>query len=221
MFPSAWDLLTARQGMASGVGLTPQASAYWTSARTKRVPVIGPCRASIWIVEVGPAKGTRWHQQGLGGGAIRGPRQVQRAGRAAREVHHQPAAVAGVGVRSARRIERCSVLELGCGTGMLWQVNAPRVPASWSLASTDSSEGMLAESRRRLDGLASDLELRIMDAQETDFPDRAFDIVIANHLLYHLPRRERRSPRRDAFCGRTGSSMRRRRASTASLSSGR
>jgi len=87
--------------------------------------------------------------------------------------------------------EGCSVLELGCGTGMLWQVNAPRVPASWTLVLTDASEGMLAESRRRLDGLASHIELRVMDAQEIDFPDRAFDIVIANHLLYHLPRRER------------------------------
>ncbi len=87
--------------------------------------------------------------------------------------------------------EGCSVLELGCGTGMLWQVNAPRVPASWSLVLTDSSEGMLAESRRRLDGLAAHLDLRIMDAQEIDFPDGAFDIVIANHVLYHLPRRER------------------------------
>jgi SAM-dependent methyltransferase len=49
---------------------------------------------------------------------------------------------------------------------------------------------MLVESRRRLDGLASHVELRVMDAQEIDFPDHAFDIVIANHLLYHLPRRE-------------------------------
>jgi SAM-dependent methyltransferase len=87
--------------------------------------------------------------------------------------------------------EGCSVLELGCGTGMVWQVNAPRVPASWTLVLTDSSEGMLAESRRRLDGLAPRVELRVMDAQQIDFPDRAFDIVIANHVLYHLPHRER------------------------------
>jgi len=87
------------------------------------------------------------------------------------------------------RLEGRRVLELGCGTGMLWQVNAPRVPASCTLVLTDSSEGMLAESGRRLEGLACEVELRIMDAQGIDFPDRSFDIVIANHVLYHLPRR--------------------------------
>ena len=87
--------------------------------------------------------------------------------------------------------EGCSVLELGCGTGMLWQVNAPRVPASWTLVLTDSSEGMLAESKRRLDGLACRVELRVMDAQGIDFLDETFDLVIANHVLYHLPDRER------------------------------
>jgi len=87
--------------------------------------------------------------------------------------------------------EDASVLELGCGTGMLWQVNAPRVPASWTLVLTDASEGMLAESRRRLEGLACGFELRVMDAQEIDFADGTFDLVIANHVLYHLPQRGR------------------------------
>jgi ubiquinone/menaquinone biosynthesis C-methylase UbiE len=85
----------------------------------------------------------------------------------------------------------CRVLELGCGTGMLWQVNAPRVPASWTLMLTDGSKGMLEETRRRVDGIACEVELRVMDAQEVDFPDEAFDLVIANHVLYHVPHRER------------------------------
>ena len=85
----------------------------------------------------------------------------------------------------------CRVLEVGCGTGLLWQVNAPRVPASWSLVLTDSSEGMLAETRRRIDGLACPVQYRVMDAQEITFPDGAFDIVIASHMLYHVPDRAR------------------------------
>ncbi len=102
--------------------------------------------------------------------------------------------------------EGCSVLELGCGTGMLWQVNAPRVPASWTLVLTDSSEGMLAESRRRLDGLAPHFELRVMDAQEIDFPDRC---------LRHRHRQPRALPsapsragdRRGATCAAGGRSL--------------
>jgi ubiquinone/menaquinone biosynthesis C-methylase UbiE len=85
----------------------------------------------------------------------------------------------------------CRVLDLGCGTGLLWQVNAPRVPASWTVVLTDSSEGMLAETRRPVDGLACRVEFRAMDAQEVTFPDGAFDIVVANHMLYHVPNRER------------------------------
>jgi len=56
---------------------------------------------------------------------------------------------------------------------------------------TDSSEGMLAESRRRLEGIPCRLELRVMDAQDITCPDRAFDIVLANNMLYHVPHRER------------------------------
>jgi SAM-dependent methyltransferase len=85
----------------------------------------------------------------------------------------------------------CNVLDLGCGTGLLWQVNAPRVPASWTLVLTDSSEGMLAETKLRLDGLPCRIEYRAMDAQEVTFPDGAFDIAIANHMLYHVPDRGR------------------------------
>lgn len=85
----------------------------------------------------------------------------------------------------------CRVLDVGCGTGLLWEVNAPRVPASWTLVLTDTSEGMLAETRRRIDGLACRVELRAMDAQQVTFADGAFDIVIANHMLYHVPDRER------------------------------
>ena len=85
----------------------------------------------------------------------------------------------------------CRVLDVGCGTGLLWQVNAPRVPASWTLVLTDTSEGMLAETKRRVDALQCRLEYRAMDAQEVTFPDGTFDIVIANHMLYHVPDRER------------------------------
>jgi SAM-dependent methyltransferase len=85
----------------------------------------------------------------------------------------------------------CSVLDVGCGTGLLWHVNAPRVPASWTLVLTDNSEGMVTETRQRVGGLACRVEFRVMDAQEITFPDGAFDIVVANHMLYHVPDRGR------------------------------
>jgi SAM-dependent methyltransferase len=83
------------------------------------------------------------------------------------------------------------VLELGCGTGNVWRENAERVPADASLVLTDLSPGMLDQARARLAGLPLSLELREADAQALPFADESFDLVIANHMLYHVPERAR------------------------------
>jgi SAM-dependent methyltransferase len=83
------------------------------------------------------------------------------------------------------------VLEIGCGTGNLWRENAGRVPAGVTLVLADLSPGMLAEARARLAGLPLAPELREADAQALPFPDESFDLVIANHMIYHVPDRAR------------------------------
>lgn len=83
------------------------------------------------------------------------------------------------------------VLELGCGTGNVWRENAERVPADVSLVLTDLSPGMLGEARARLAGLPLSPELREADAQALPFADESFDLVIANHMFYHVPDRAR------------------------------
>jgi SAM-dependent methyltransferase len=78
-----------------------------------------------------------------------------------------------------------SILEVGCGPGLLWQHNAAKIANGWALYLSDFSSGMLTEARNRvtLPGRCSFLS---SDAQALPFPDASFDLVIANHMLYHV-----------------------------------
>jgi SAM-dependent methyltransferase len=87
--------------------------------------------------------------------------------------------------------ERAHVLELGCGNAALWKSNVDRIPAGWEITLTDFSPGMLDEARAALEGAARRFTFQRMDAQSIAFGDGSFDGVIANHMLYHVPRPER------------------------------
>jgi SAM-dependent methyltransferase len=80
------------------------------------------------------------------------------------------------------------VLEVGCGTGSLWANVAPLLP-DLRLTLTDLSEGMLETAVRTVASIASIevAEARPCDVQTLPFPDAAFDIAVANHMLYHVP----------------------------------
>jgi ubiquinone/menaquinone biosynthesis C-methylase UbiE len=84
--------------------------------------------------------------------------------------------------------EGARVLELGSGTGVLWSENQDRLPAGLELVASDSSEGMLRAAREQLDGMRG-VEFRHMDAARIADRDGTFDVVIANHMLYHVPDR--------------------------------
>ncbi|HXZ86896.1 MAG TPA: methyltransferase domain-containing protein [Myxococcota bacterium] len=94
-----------------------------------------------------------------------------------------------LGLRSGER-----VLEVGCGTGILWSANAARIPAGVSLTLTDLSPGMLASARARLDRLAPAPRFARADVQALPFPEASFDLVVANHMLYHVPIGDAPSP---------------------------
>lgn len=81
------------------------------------------------------------------------------------------------------------VLELGCGPAWLWQENIHRIPRRWRIILTDFSPGMLAEAQKNLGHSGRTFEYREVDAQSIPYPERMFDAVIANHMLYHVPDR--------------------------------
>ena len=80
------------------------------------------------------------------------------------------------------------VLELGCGPASLWRANRERIDPSWSLTLVDFSPGMIDAARRELGERAAYV---VADAQELPFAPESFDVVLANHMLYHVPDRPR------------------------------
>jgi ubiquinone/menaquinone biosynthesis C-methylase UbiE len=85
-----------------------------------------------------------------------------------------------------RIAENAHVLELGCGTGILWR-GSVEVPRGWRVILTDMSGGMLHETRAHLERLGRAFTYMQADAQSIPFRGESFDAVIANHMLYHVP----------------------------------
>jgi ubiquinone/menaquinone biosynthesis C-methylase UbiE len=83
--------------------------------------------------------------------------------------------------------ESARVLELGTGTAQLWKSNADRIPARWRITLADFSPGILRDGMANLRGLERRFDPIAADAQTLPFPDHAFDAVIANFMLYHVP----------------------------------
>ncbi|MDF1522377.1 MAG: class I SAM-dependent methyltransferase [Trueperaceae bacterium] len=83
--------------------------------------------------------------------------------------------------------EDAAVLEVGVGTARMWATMAGRIPAGWRLTLSDRSPGMMAAARAALDALGRQATCLVADADALPFDDGAFDLVFANHMLYHVP----------------------------------
>ena len=82
---------------------------------------------------------------------------------------------------------RCDsrILEIGCGKGSLWQDR--KIDKSMDIYLTDISYGMLEDIH--IQGSESDYYLIQMDGVKSSFRSKSFDIIIANHMMYHVPNR--------------------------------
>jgi SAM-dependent methyltransferase len=81
------------------------------------------------------------------------------------------------------------VLEVGCGTGWFWAEAAASLPEDLDLTLTDLSAGMVGEALHRVGGRGWHRRVvgLVADAQRLPHPPEQFDVVVANHMLYHVP----------------------------------
>jgi len=78
-----------------------------------------------------------------------------------------------------------NVLELGCGVGNLWLENTGRIPYM-NILITDLSDAMINIAENKLRNIESNAKFEIVNAEEIPYKNNSFDIIIANHMLYHI-----------------------------------
>lgn len=87
--------------------------------------------------------------------------------------------------------DKTSILELGCGDGTLWKKNFNKIPANSDITLTDLSQGMIKDAKKNLGSKAKRFKFEQVDVQNIPFEDCSFDVVISNHMLYHVSDKEK------------------------------
>lgn len=77
------------------------------------------------------------------------------------------------------------ILEVGCGTGALWQENRDRIPDHVHITLSDISDGMLRDARRTIGAQDRRFSFLSFDCCSIPFPDESFDLIFANHVLFY------------------------------------
>jgi ubiquinone/menaquinone biosynthesis C-methylase UbiE len=79
-----------------------------------------------------------------------------------------------------------AVLDVGCGTGEDVRELAAEVGPQGLVIGVDASRAMIAEARRRADGLGLEVEFVIGDAERLDLARGSFDACRADRLFQHV-----------------------------------
>lgn len=80
--------------------------------------------------------------------------------------------------------EGIRILEIGCGNGALWSENREWLPEHMQVVLSDKSDGMLRDVQREL-GEDERFSYERFDCNEIPYGEAAFDLVIANHVLFY------------------------------------
>lgn len=78
------------------------------------------------------------------------------------------------------------ILEVGCGNGRLWGKNIDKVNENLDITLTDIEEKMIEATKEEIFRKKNLFKLDIVDVSNLPYENESFDIVIANHMLYHV-----------------------------------
>ncbi|MEG2289295.1 MAG: class I SAM-dependent methyltransferase [Clostridium sp.] len=80
----------------------------------------------------------------------------------------------------------CRILEIGCGNGAQWAEGIFNLPERYTMILSDLSRGMVDKVGEKYSKYENVIVQRI-DIQDIPFANETFDVIIANHMLYHVP----------------------------------
>lgn len=84
-----------------------------------------------------------------------------------------------------KMLEGVSILDVGCGLGELWSQNFSEIPSKCQIAMFDKSPELLKDASTKI-GQDNRFNYISGDAHKLPFDDHQFDVVLANHMLYHV-----------------------------------
>ena len=87
-------------------------------------------------------------------------------------------------IREFSDTRKMKVLDIGCGPGMFSMVLGKD---GHDVTAIDYSDGMIAQAKQNCKDAGVTANILKMDAQNLDFPDKTFDLIVSRKVVWNLP----------------------------------